>query len=199
MRQWIIFIIIFNYACANRPNKIHNMKIMDANFSIISNPNSSKTLLLKALKEFDQASDEPSTFWVDISNNNAYNDDHRRRAIFMLFKRHISNDITLYELSTHLKKPDWVKIENLQIVQTVGGGLPVNFNFDDTIIVVQIFPSLSDGRWENWAIYLRIEGKISLENFYKIISGSGRKGKSELNGRRLLEFGLSPDDPAVDH
>ena len=98
-----------------------------------------------------------------------------------------------------LMHPNWLEIENIQVVQTIGGAIPVKFNFDDTILVIHVFPNLPDGRYERWAIYLRIEGKISVEDFYEIISSGGKKGKKELKKSKLLEFGLSPDSPEKNH
>lgn len=171
---------------------------MNNNLKNIADPASSKDSLLNALSNLKEVN-ENSTFWADIANSDRFNNDHRRRAVFMLFKRHVKPKIRLKELGEILNHPTWLQFENIHIIKELTGEIPVEFNLNNTAILINIFPDLPDGQYERWAIYLSIEGKISVEDFYKIISSGGKKVMKELRERKLLEFGLSPDTPEMNH
>ena len=135
--------------------------------------------------------EELPDFWSAIANDQGYSEDRRRHAVFMLFQRHVKVGISLHELGKILNHPVWLKPDNILVVQSLGGQVPVEFNLQDTIFRLSVFPNLTDDRLGYWAIYCRIEGKISAEEAYEILNGGGYRNQW---GRRLLEFALIPDD-----
>lgn len=198
MKALSVLFIVLGLSCNSKINQKKSNKNMTTVFSVISNPSSSKEGLLKALAKLGPVEEHP-VFWTDIANNDKFSEGHRRRAVYMLFKRHVKIGISLQTLGEILNEPTWLKKIDISLVQELAGKIPVEFNFDDTILAIQIFSNLSDGRFENWSIFLRVAGKISVEDFYQIISSGGRKGMKELKERKLLEFGLSPDTSEINH
>jgi hypothetical protein len=173
----------------NTRNKMN----MDELLGIIANPQTDKETLKGTIQKLE-AVDEDAKFWVNIANSDQYNQDHRRRAVFALFKRHISPPTTLIELVSILDNPTWLKREDIRVVSELAGQIPVTFNQKDTVFVLSVFPDLPDGRYAFWAIYLRVEGKMTAETFSNILYGHSRD--RQLLDRQVLEFALSPDESA---
>lgn len=138
--------------------------------------------------------DEDAQFWADITNSSQYSQQHRRRAVFALFQRHIYPPITLGELADILDNPSWIKSEDIGVVGELAGEIPVIYNPEDTVFVLPIFPEVPDGHYAFWAIYLRVEGKIAAETLGNILYG--RSSDEQLLNKHVLEFALSPDEPA---
>jgi hypothetical protein len=55
-----------------------------------------------------------------------------------------------------------------------------------------VFPNLPDVRYAFWAIYLRVEGRLAVEEFSDILWENNRD--RQLLSRWVLEFALSPDE-----
>ena len=94
-----LLMLVFVFSCADKTNINQKAIEMNSAFGIISDRNSSNISLLTALNEISKEK-ESSQFWVNIANDSTYSDDHRRRAIFMLFKRHVSSNINLMNLGS---------------------------------------------------------------------------------------------------
>ncbi len=189
----LIFEILTISSCVNFKNNS-----MDNNMKIISDPNSSQYLLLKSVSNLKSIKEKP-VFWTSIANSEKYRAEHRRVAVFMLFKRHIKSKISLMKLGEILDNPTWLKYENINTINTIIGEMPIKFNLNDNLISIYVFPELPKDSYNHWAIYLRVEGKMKPEDFYEIIKNGGINGNTELKERKLLEFGLSPDSPEEDH
>ena len=157
---------------------------------VIANPKTDKETLMRAIQQVGAVT-EAASFWSDIANSNSYSQDHRRRAVFQLFLRHVSPGITLAELARILANPSWLADEEIHVVTFLAGKIPVEARFEDTIFLLRLFPDLPDGRWLYWAIYLSVSGKIKAESLSKVLRGD----EVAAGDAKLLEFGLSPDDP----
>ncbi len=193
----ILFLVFIQVGCVNNLNKNSTYKEMNPILNIISDIEISKEKLIEALASLKDTS-ESYKFWLMIVNNNAYKDDHRRRALFMLFNRHIKANITIQDFSRFLEKPNWLAIDDIEVVSLLGGEMPIGFNPNDTNLVLKVFPNISDSQRKFWAIYIRIEGKISKTEFFEIVSSGGERGSKELKEKKILEIGLSPDNPFDD-
>ena len=166
---------------------------MNLELEKIANAGITKDSLLKALLALDEVNENPQ-FWSDIANDSSFSDTHRRYAVFMLFKRHIKTGISIEEFRKLLGKPSWLTYDDISLIEAVGGEIPMEFTLTDSIFVWNVFPDLPDGRWQHWAIYIKIEGKISREDFYNAISNSDGGASPEIKNKRLLEFALAPDN-----
>jgi hypothetical protein len=158
----------------------------------ISNPDTDREALTRAIQQVRSA-DVPSTFWADIANGENYRRDHRRWAVFELFRRYVRTGMTLGELGQVLGGARWLSPDSIQVVTYLIGELPVQWTPDDTVFVVPIFPGVADGRYAQWALYLRVQGKVNTDTLVRALRG---ELLSEVQGAiRILEFALSPDDP----
>ncbi len=162
---------------------------------VIANPKTNKEMLMRAIQQVGTVS-EPASFWSDIANSDSYSQDHRRRAIFQLFLRHVSpgmtsGAMTLAELAQILANPSWLADEDIRVVTFLAGKIPVEARFEHTIFLMRLFPDLPDGRWLYWAIYLSVSGKIKAESLSQVLRGD----EVAAGEAKLVEFGLSPDDP----
>ncbi|MGB0385874.1 MAG: hypothetical protein ACPGWR_13730 [Ardenticatenaceae bacterium] len=163
---------------------------MDGLLQVIANPKTDKESLMQAIQQLGSVS-EPAQFWSDMANSESYSQDHRRRAVFQLFLRHVSPGISLAELAQILANPSWLADDEIHVVTFLAGKIPVKVRFEDTIFVLCLFPDLPDGRWKYWAIYLSVSGKVKAESLRKVLRGDA----VAASRAKMVEFGLSPDDP----
>jgi len=168
---------------------------MSEPLSLIADPDIDKTTLLQAIRKLGPVT-ESERYWTDIANSKSYSKEHRRLAVFLLFKRFISPGITLYELARILDMPGWLTKEDITIVTVQGGKIPVTWSFEDTIFVLTVFPDVQDtnNRYANWAIYLKVAGKIKRDEFIEIIHG--KPVSENVKNAELLQIGFSPDNLA---
>lgn len=165
---------------------------MNKLLSIIADPKADKEILLKAIQQIGTVT-ESAQFWTAIVNSNEYGKDHRRLAVFQLFQRFVSPSMTLFALAQILDNPRWLGDEDVSVVTVMGGEIPIKWSFEDTVFVLSVFPDLPDGRYEQWAIYLRMSGKLNQKDFIKVIRGESVA--EYVKNSKVLELGLSPDDP----
>ena len=160
----------------------------------IADPKTNRDALIQAIQDLTQDVVEPAQFWADIANNVEYSKDHRRRAIFELFRRHVAPGMTIFELAKILDNPNWLAEEDIYVIIDLAGEIPVELTADDTVFVLNIFPDLPDGRYQNWAIYLRVSGKVDTQDFFNLLQGD-ETVSSSVKEAEILEFALVPDDP----
>lgn len=153
---------------------------------IISNNDANERELLLAIQELGAITEAPG-FWADIANSADYKESHRRHSVFQLFRRHVTPGMKLSELAQVLDNPNWLKDEDLQIVGVLAGRIPVQWTLEDTVFVVLVFPESSDG--DNWAIYLRVSGKVGRDNFIKLLRGEDVN--QETKDATILEIGFT--------
>jgi hypothetical protein len=160
--------------------------------SLISDPATNTHELIELLKKTEKIS-APSIFWSGIANNDSFSNEYRRIVIFELFVRHVKNRISLNALAEIVNKPVWLRPENISEVKEIAGKIPVTFDINDTILVIEVLPEISNPEHSSWAIYLRIDGKISKEDFYKIMCMTEKNTPAPLEQKMMKEYGLSPD------
>ncbi len=166
---------------------------MDTLLATIADPRTSRDALVQALRQLGPAT-EPASFWTTIANRADYGPDQRRRAVFELFKRHVTAGQTLGQLASLLDHPTWLSAADVSVVDRLGGKIPVGWSAADTIFAVAVFRDLPDGRYAHWTIYLKVSGKIDRDSFVRALLGE--PVPEAVRDARLLEFGLSPPDPA---
>jgi len=155
----------------------------------VADPSSELSAVKLAVRILGTA-DEPAHFWTDIANNAAYHDAHRRLAVFALFDRHVETGMTLSELATLLAEPTWLVDGDVTVVKSLGGKIPVRWTFEDTVLVLLVFPRLEEPDGGPWAVYLRVAGKVNVTEFNRLI----HNGIASPNtaGALLLEIALVP-------
>ena len=165
---------------------------MNKLLSVIADPKVDKQTLIETIQKLGEVT-ESAQFWTVIANSDGYSKGHRRHAVFQLFQRFVSPDMTLFALAQILNNPRWLADEDISIVTVLGGEIPVTWTLDDTVFVLSVFPDLPDDRYANWAIYLRLSGKVNREDFIKVIRGESVT--ENVMTAKVLEFSLSSDDP----
>lgn len=165
---------------------------MNKLLSVIADPKVDKQTLIETIQKLGEVI-ESAQFWTAIANSDEYSKDHRRRAVFQLFQRFVSPGMTLFALAQILDNPRWLADEDISLVTVLGGEISVTWTLEDTVFVLVVFPDLPDGRYANWAIYLKVSSKVSREDFIKVIRGESVTEK--VKNAKVLELGLSPDDP----
>src|SRR5262245_26124152 len=157
-----------------------------------------------------EASEEPSIRWDRVSrlksttapadlhkvvNNALLSREKRAEAIFSLFANHVKVPERAAAVGKVLSAETWLRHASVDGVYAIGGWVPVEVTFEDTIFCLRLFPD-KEG-WSEWVIYFRLSG------------GSGRtaddavrflRGAEDLNGGpRLLEFALCFPAPEEQH
>ena len=59
--------------------------------------------------------------------------------------------------------------------------------------MVKIFKNGSFGISDSFVVYLRIDGSITVDDFYQVIMQSDVYTNDEVKNKKLLEFGFVPD------
>jgi hypothetical protein len=161
----------------------------------IANPDIKQAALVEAIQKLGPVTEEPG-FWSAIANDEKYSQDHRRRAVYELFQRHIHSGMTLAVMAELLDDPTWLKDEDITMVTMVGGKLPVKWSMEDTIFILHIFPGLPDRQYAHWAAYIKISGKVERQSIVDVLRG--RPVEPAAARATVLEIGLVPDNPAPD-
>ncbi len=163
---------------------------MNQNSNIISNPNTEYEALVEAISTLKNGYEKPM-FWSNIINNEKYNLKHRSLALYQFFKRHVRQGMNLKELAQILNHPFWLNLQDIILVTEISGEMPVQFSLENTVIQLRVFPGVFEN---NWAVYLLIEDKITIEEFYNVLRQNVKYKNSDFNSLRILEVGLSPDN-----
>jgi hypothetical protein len=167
---------------------------MDATLSAITDPRTPRAALIQALGRLGPPG-EPPRFWSAIANDDRFSPDHRRRAVFELMRRHVRIPVTVEALAGILDRPTWLHEEDVTVIDRLGGKIPVEFTFDDTVLVVGVFPNVGDTRLSRWSIYLRVQGHRTVQDVVHALQGRGdTKGVGTAN---VLEYALVPPDPSA--
>ena len=133
-----------------------------------------------------------------LASNQESNRADRARAIFTLFAHHIRPGFSAGEVHRILTDTNWMSEINLYGVYALGGWVPVEMTFEDTVFCLDLFPAEMDKQWSPWAIYFRLSGTTP--------EGPGRRkeealaflhGDTTVQGNpKLLEFALCfPEQP----
>lgn len=128
-------------------------------------------------------------FWSAIANTPAFSRFHRRRAVFHLFRWHVSPGMQLSELKSLLNHPTWLRDTDIDEVTILKGQIPVEVNFKDTVFVLVVLP---DPGKDTDGIFLRVGGKVELEQFKRLLLGTG-KATLQARTTKIVEMGLCED------
>ena len=154
---------------------------------VIRNPQSRDGDVAGAIARLP-ARPESHEVWTAIANDGGYRAMHRRRAIVALFRRHATPLMTVGALAELLDGAPWVREGDLTIVDVLGGKIPVQWTFEDTVCQLDLRLGEKTGDEPPWSIYLRIAGNSNdAERVVEALHGVEVPGVSD---RRIVEFGI---------
>ena len=110
---------------------------------------------------------EPSSFWIDIANDQTYSAGHRATCICQFFKRHIKGSISLVDLTRLLDHPDWINPDAVTTLRYLRGEIPVAWNLSETVFAIRLFHRELE---EPPILYLRLSQSIEAETFVQIVT-----------------------------
>jgi len=149
--------------------------------SVITNRSTGGAELLEAISRLGPVN-EPPQFWTRIANDKSYNLNHRSRAVFALFRRHVPLG-NLAELSGLLAPARWIDEATINQIEPGCGPVPVEQNVGESVFLISPF--------SRGGIYLRLLGPIDLQQFKSYLKGDPTiKSKP---GPAILEIGYSDD------
>lgn len=117
--------------------------------------------------------------------------ERRRRAIVELFREQVRPGMTLADLARVLDDPEWLRDDDLSVVDVLGGKIPVSWTHEDTVLVLGVLPGLPDD--PGWSIYLRVAGKVELADVLAVLHG--REAPPEVAQAEIREIGFEPPEP----
>ena len=117
--------------------------------------------------------------------------ERRRRAIVELFREQVRPGMTLADLARVLDDPDWLRDEDLSVVDVLGGKIPVSWTHEDTVLVLGVLPGLPDD--PGWSIYLRVAGKLELADVLALLHGGD--APAHVARAEIREIGFEPPEP----
>src|SRR4051812_45305067 len=77
---------------------------------------------------------ESSDCWREVANNPDYSKERRRLAVFRLFKAHVKKGVTLKQLANILLNPSWFDLDDILVIEALGGSLPVRLTVENTVL-----------------------------------------------------------------
>lgn len=154
---------------------------------LVSDPSRNEAELVDAIARLGQAT-EPSGFWAGLANSDEHGAIQRRHYVFQLFHRHVTPGMRLSRLAELLDAPRWLDRGDIEVIEDLGGTVPVRMTADDTVFKLRIAP----GRElpDTWAIYLRVAGKITGDELYALLREQAGDEATAL--AEILEIGFSP-------
>lgn len=154
---------------------------------IISDPNKSEAELIDAIARLGPVT-EPPGFWAGLANSDEHSAVQRRHYVFQLFHRHVAPGMRLSRLAELLDEPQWLNRADIEVIEDLGGTIPVRMTADDTVFKLRVAP----GRElpDVWAIYLRVAGKITGDQLYALLREKAGDEATAL--AEILEIGFSP-------
>jgi hypothetical protein len=117
--------------------------------------------LINAISRLSMPPCEKPDFWRSIISDSSYKSFTRRQAVIHLLKRHSKEGGTILDFAQLLGKNNWLRTGDIRLIDTLGGAIPVEYNLEDTFILLLILPEPKHAS----AVYLRIQGKIKVEDF----------------------------------
>ncbi|WP_437993257.1 hypothetical protein [Sorangium sp. So ce145] len=132
--------------------------------------------------------DKSADALVVIANDATRGASERRVAVFELFKRHVRAGSTVADVARLLKRPTWLRDEDVHLVEDVGGRPPpVVLNANDTVFALDILPGAAPVH-DLWTVYLRISGHVDRNLFSKVVRGEA--DPTAIPGASVLEVGF---------
>jgi hypothetical protein len=114
-------------------------------------------------------------------------------AVFELFEKHLAPGATPSKARGVLTERSWIVVDNP--VRVVGGSIPVELNFKDSVFVVHCLakpePKLDNALWSDWVIYGRVSGDT--------VSTLGEFLAAKTDTVKLLEYALMRPDASIVH
>lgn len=149
-----------------------NISFLLKNASGLDDPNYGWESLTSKDWEMKFTPCERPEYWRKLAEDTNLPRAERRKNVFLLFQRHVKVGMTLSELAMVLGKPKWLLEKDIYLYSSLGGSLPVKFNFDDSVFRLRVLFDEGDiNRGDHFEIYLRCSGLFSKEDFYKAILG----------------------------
>ena len=128
----------------------------------IADPNAQESDVLALMEQLRAAlpTDDQAELWAQIANLDEYSDARRRRAVLLLFDRHVYSGMELSTVANLLANPTWLKEDNVHIVDVLAGLIPIDMVPGETVfVVIPEFSSLD----KEGAVYLRVQGDPFVE------------------------------------
>lgn len=131
---------------------------------------------------------EPPSFWTTIADDPRYRPAHRWRAIVHLLRRHLQpGRSTLGDFARLLGGHRCLRMDGIDVVTVLAGKIPVRWTPGDTVFVCRALTDVESGPW---ALYLRVAGRVSREQFIDLLHG--RPVEPGVEAARVVEIGFHP-------
>lgn len=144
--------------------------------ALIKEKSTPDALLLEAISRLGKVTESPA-FWTQIANDPSYSSQHRRRAVFALFRRHAEKIGELHLLGEILKPAKWLQESSIVKLPFVFGAVPVDVNPNESIVCISV---LYGGD-----IYIRILGNVEESAVREVLLGKEVKEVSFV----VMQFG----------
>jgi hypothetical protein len=184
----LVFVVVFMVILA--VSAIPKKAVARPDAEMIADPRAAEADVLASIERLRTArpSDKEAKLWMRVANSTLYPDCRRRRAVFQLFDRFVRPGMKLTAIGDLLVSPTWLKSENVILVNTIAGWMPVDMVPGETVFVVQ--PRLP--RDDSSGVYLRLKGSLRAEALYDGLMGR----KPGTATREVTAISISPSDPA---
>jgi hypothetical protein len=154
---------------------------------IISDPGVGEAELIDAIGRLGPVT-EPAGFWAALANSDNHSLIQRRHYVLQLFRRHIRPGMRLSTLALMLDDPQWLNPEDLEVIEDLGGSIPVQMTAGDTVFKLRVMPNR--GLPDVWAVYFRVAGKITRDQLYTLLHE--HVGDEAIALAEILQIGFSP-------
>ena len=179
-----IFLIVFALSCQKKEVKINEISDQNELSKIIADKKTGYSNYVRAIQQLD-ANLTPS-FWSSIANDEDYSYEKRQVAVVELFQRFVKPGITLNQLGDILNKPTWLKDDDINLIEYHTGPSLLKYLYPGSVFYMFLFRDIRPQY--QVTIGIRIEGKITKEDFLKAIKG--QEVGQNINDAKILETGM---------
>lgn len=130
--------------------------------------------------------EEPPSFWAAIADDPGFRPSHRRTAVLQLVLRHVARGTTLGELGVMLGAASWLQEGDVEVVEDVGGALPVPAGDANTVVRISVLPDEPGGPC---FVFVVVEGGIDRRGFLDALRR--RPGAPDA---RIVDRATFPED-----
>ena len=106
------------------------------------------------------------------ANNPSCSQASRADAVFKLFAHHLRPRASVNETRRVLTNTSWIKDSQIKIVRGMGGWLPMERSFDDSLFHLTLFPEDPKMAWSQWDIWLCLSGHRDEKDAIAFLRGS---------------------------
>jgi len=162
---------------------------MDDSVRIFLDPGSDDDTVLHAISQMANGSITPS-LWTKVANDTSYRPFHRAAAVHELFRRHVSEPVTLRDLALLLDGGRWLIEAVIERIEVMAGEIPVRVPAGGAAFIIRL-PQDAAMSSPEAGMYLALDRVIDAGQLREALMSEVTDGS--VRQIRVVDITLFPD------